>query len=168
MIMNKLLLIALLFTSTTCAYSFSGKSKQIAVSPLLSSYYGIKNALVGADQPAAAQQANELVKAISTLDNSSLTGREFKLAKDLQEKIFAAAKEVATSKDLGTQRTAFSALSLSIYRLAKVIKLSDQPVYYYFCPMKKSYWLSSEAAIKNPYFGNQMLTCGAVKEILKP
>jgi len=33
--------------------------------------------------------------------------------------------------------------------------------------MKKAYWLSSEAAIKNPYFGNAMLACGKITETLK-
>jgi hypothetical protein len=34
--------------------------------------------------------------------------------------------------------------------------------------MKKASWLSSEAAIKNPYFGSAMLTCGKVTATLKP
>jgi hypothetical protein len=33
--------------------------------------------------------------------------------------------------------------------------------------MKKMYWLSSEAAIKNPYYGKMMLTCGSVTETIK-
>jgi len=32
--------------------------------------------------------------------------------------------------------------------------------------MKKAYWLSAEAKIKNPYFGNQMPDCGSVKNKL--
>jgi len=44
-------------------------------------------------------------------------------------------------------------------------------VYYQFCPMaidnKGAYWLSEESDIKNPYFGDAMLTCGETKETLK-
>jgi hypothetical protein len=29
------------------------------------------------------------------------------------------------------------------------------------------YWLSSEAVIKNPYYGKAMLTCGKVTETIK-
>jgi hypothetical protein len=36
-----------------------------------------------------------------------------------------------------------------------------------YCPMKKANWLSSSATIKNPYYGNSMLTCGKVVETLK-
>jgi hypothetical protein len=34
--------------------------------------------------------------------------------------------------------------------------------------MKKSYWLSADEAIKNPYYGNMMLTCGKVSETISP
>ncbi len=51
--------------------------------------------------------------------------------------------------------------------LAKVVKLSEEPLYLDYCPMKKSSWLSNDKAIKNPYFGSSMLTCGSVKETLK-
>jgi len=33
--------------------------------------------------------------------------------------------------------------------------------------MKKTYWLSNEAAIKNPYYGNAMLNCGNVTDTMK-
>jgi hypothetical protein len=51
--------------------------------------------------------------------------------------------------------------------LAKAVKLSVQPVYQDYCPMKKAYWLSSEAAIKNPYYGSQMLSCGKINDTIK-
>jgi hypothetical protein len=54
-----------------------------------------------------------------------------------------------------------------MYTLAKAAKLSPQPVYEQYCPMKNAYWLSSEASIKNPYYGNEMLSCGEVKDTLK-
>jgi hypothetical protein len=34
--------------------------------------------------------------------------------------------------------------------------------------MKKAYWLSGDAAIKNPYFGSSMLTCGKVSTTINP
>jgi hypothetical protein len=32
--------------------------------------------------------------------------------------------------------------------------------------MIKTHWLSSEKAIKNPYYGSAMLTCGEVTETI--
>jgi hypothetical protein len=34
--------------------------------------------------------------------------------------------------------------------------------------MKKATWLSETNAIKNPYYGKQMLTCGKTTETLAP
>ena len=54
-----------------------------------------------------------------------------------------------------------------MFALAKDVKLTDQPIYHAYCHMKKVYWLSAEAGIKNPYYGKTMLTCGKVTETLK-
>ncbi|MGB4846201.1 MAG: hypothetical protein WBP16_17160, partial [Ferruginibacter sp.] len=74
---------------------------------------------------------------------------------------------IAASKKIEAQRTAFASLSGNIYTLAKAVKLSADNIYQQFCPMKKMYWLSDEAAIKNPYYGITMLTCGKVTDTLK-
>jgi len=61
-------------------------------------------------------------------------------------------------------------LSKNMYELIKVSK-SETPVYYQHCPMandgKGANWLSKENAIKNPYYGSQMLTCGSIVETIK-
>jgi hypothetical protein len=55
-----------------------------------------------------------------------------------------------------------------MFEVVKGLKLNTAVVYRQYCPMKKSYWLSESPAIENPYYGNQMLTCGEVKETLNP
>jgi hypothetical protein len=30
-----------------------------------------------------------------------------------------------------------------------------------------AHWLSDESTIKNPYFGDKMLTCGSVEEVVE-
>jgi hypothetical protein len=61
-------------------------------------------------------------------------------------------------------------LSENMYALIKVSK-TETPTYYQFCPMandgKGANWLSKENAVKNPYYGSQMLTCGKVVETIK-
>jgi hypothetical protein len=67
---------------------------------------------------------------------------------------------IATAKDLKKQREVFANLSNNMVAVAKAVKLSVQPVYQQYCPMKKASWLSSEKTIRNPYFGSAMLSCG--------
>lgn len=155
--MKTLLLAALLFSTKADAQ----------LSNLLTSYYNIKNALVSSDGNTAAAHASEFVKALKAIDKSSLSEAERKALEPLQEKLAFEAEHIAETKDLSHQRDHFKSFSENLYKLAKAVKLSDKPVYQSYCPMKKAYWLSSEAAIKNPYYGSQMLTCGKVSDTIK-
>ncbi len=134
---------------------------------LLKTYYGIKDALVNSDAAAASTQANEFSKALGSIDMKSLPQADMKAWIDVQHALATDAKHLAETQDIAQQRTYFASFSSNLFALAKIVKLSKEPIYYDYCPMKKSYWLSEQAVIKNPYFGKQMLSCGAVKETLK-
>ncbi len=155
--MKTFLLAALLFSTKADAQ----------LSNLLTSYYNIKNALVSSNGNTAAAQADEFVKALKAIDKKSLSEADRKAFEPLQEKLAFDAEHIAETKDVGHQRDHFESFSENFYKLAKAVKLSDKPIYQSYCPMKKAYWLSSEAAIKNPYYGSQMLTCGKVSDTIK-
>jgi Cu(I)/Ag(I) efflux system membrane fusion protein len=78
---------------------------------------------------------------------------------------------IANSNDLTIQRKAFSLFSNSLYKSLKMFGAGGITVYYEHCPMANdkagAYWLSNSKEIRNPYFGNEMLSCGKVKEILQ-
>jgi hypothetical protein len=131
--------------------------KQLA--QLLSSYYNLKNALVTGDATSAASNAGEFLRTVNTIDFKILSeGNVHILAKD--------AGRISSTKDLTKQRSYFITLSSNMAEVAKGLKLSDQPVYLQYCPMKKAYWLSSEKEISNPYYGSSMLTCGEITATL--
>lgn len=162
-----LLLVALISTVIIQKSTAQDAAKENQFSQLLTSYYNIKNALVSSNAATASAQAGDLVKAINDIDMKAMSEAEHTAFMDIQEKLAADAKAIAASDKIEAQRTSFSSLSDNIYALAKRVKLSAEPVYQQFCPMKKMYWLSSEAAIKNPYYGKMMLTCGKVTDTLK-
>ncbi|MFF5382911.1 DUF3347 domain-containing protein [Pedobacter suwonensis] len=134
---------------------------------LLTSYYDIKNALVNSDATLAASKASEFSKVLGSMDMKSMPKEEMISFMGLQDKLEFDAKHISETKEIVHQREHFANFSANLFKLAKAVKLTKEPVYYDYCPMKKSYWLSDNVAIKNPYFGKQMLTCGAVKETLK-
>ena len=80
------------------------------------------------------------------------------------------AEHIADTKSAEHQRDHFTTLSKNMYALMKISK-QDMPIYYQHCPMfdngKGADWLSKEEPIKNPYYGNQMLTCGKTVETIK-
>jgi hypothetical protein len=142
----------------------STKTNQL--STLLNAYYSVKNALIGSDATAAAAKAGELISAIGGIDMKALSAADHTAFMGTLDKLKKDAETIATSGKIETQRTAFSSLSNTIFTLAKTARLSAEPVYQQYCPMKKMYWLSNETAIKNPYYGKMMLTCGKVTETL--
>ncbi len=80
-------------------------------------------------------------------------------------------KEIEATTDIEAQRKAFSSLSDNLYKSVKAYGLGGEEAFYEFCPMafnnEGAYWLSDQEQIRNPYFGDKMLTCGSVKEKLK-
>jgi hypothetical protein len=127
------------------------------VNKLLPLYLDVKNALVGGSAASAASGANELLRTLNSIDYKIISeGNINTLVKD--------AARIAGTKDLNKQREAFAYLSNNFAALAKAVRLSNEPVYKQYCPMKKTYWLSSEEEILNPYYGSAMLNCGEVVE----
>ncbi|MEO6358894.1 MAG: DUF3347 domain-containing protein [Ferruginibacter sp.] len=166
--MKKIFFIVAFFTTITVQYSFAqDNTKTTSLTQLLNSYYDIKNALVSSDAKTAATKAGELVKALNAVDMKALSEADMNAFMPLQDKLAFDAKHISENNGIAEQREHFFSLSNNIYKLAKAVKLSAEPVYQAYCPMKKMYWLSSEAAIKNPYYGKAMPTCGKVTDTLK-
>lgn len=166
--MKRFLLLAVLFTALFARPASAQSTPSPALlSRLLPSYYDIKNALINGDKQIGEATASEFLKALTEVDMKKLAPADMNAYMSFQDKLASDAKHISESKDLAHQREYFASLSSNFFKLAKAVKLTDQVVYYDYCPMKKSYWLSADAPIKNPYFGKQMLTCGKVSETLK-
>lgn len=156
--MKKIFLLALI-AIVLIQHSFAQDSVKAQPATLLNAYYTLKDALVNSDATLAAASAGELVKAINAFDQGTVN-------KNTRYTLLKNAGAISRSKDIKLQREIFSALSGNMVELIKTVKLTDEPVYQQYCPMKKASWLSQDKAIKNPYYGSAMLTCGAVKATL--
>ena len=94
-------------------------------------------------------------------------------AKEMQggSPIAAAASGITNARDIESQRTAFSSLSNHFIELVRKSGLESGELFVDYCPMalndKGANWLSNMKEIRNPYFGDKMLTCGEVKEVIK-
>lgn len=84
--------------------------------------------------------------------------------------VAANASTIMATSDLEAQRTAYATLSNAFIALIKKSGVSSGELYIDFCPMaindKGAFWLSANKEIKNPYLGEEMMTCGEVKETL--
>ncbi len=131
----------------------SPKFKDEKISAVYEHYIHVKSALVKSDVKEAQAGATAL--------NTALTSANNKKAAD-----FAAA--IAASSDIKVQRTSFDELTAEVESAIKTAGLASGKVYKQYCPMAKdgegAYWLASESEINNPYYGEEMLKCGEVKE----
>lgn len=134
-------------------------TEQRQLSQLLTQYYQLKDALVAGNRNDASTRAQEFIKTANSLDYKLISeGNINALLKD--------ATPISETKDLNMQREHFANLSNNMATLAKAVKLTADPIYKQYCPMKKTNWLSNEKAIKNPYYGKTMLTCGNIAETI--
>jgi len=78
--------------------------------------------------------------------------------------------QIKASEDIEAQRLAYADFNDALYSAVKMFGLSGETVYYQFCPMarngKGAFWLSSVKEVKNPYYGEAMLSCGENKETI--
>ncbi len=85
--------------------------------------------------------------------------------------ITSAASKITTAGDIEMQRTAYYDLTKDMTELIKKEGLSGGELYVAYCPMafddKGASWISNSKEIRNPYFGDKMLTCGEVKETIR-
>lgn len=135
-----------------------------ALKPLLEKYYTVKESLISGDVKASSGNAATLVAALKAIDAK----QESQATQKQLNAILTYAQQIAQAKDIAKQREAFSGLSGSMLQLAKTEKIADAVIYLDYCPMKKAYWLSDSKTIRNPYYGNSMLSCGEVKETIMP
>jgi hypothetical protein len=133
-------------------------------------YFTVKDALVKTDGNTASSKAKELFTAINSVKMDKLATQEHTVWMKVMKDLAFDAEHIANTKEASHQRDHFITLSKNMYELIKVSK-SETLTYYQFCPMandgKGANWLSKENAVKNPYFGSQMLTCGKTVETIK-
>ena len=140
------------------------------IKKVLNAYIQLKDALVKSDALNASTSAKALLTSIEAVNMSEMTAAShtqwMKVLNDLKED----SAHINETKELTHQRDHFMSLSKNLYTVFKVSNLGV-PVYYQLCPMankgKGANWMSLDVKINNPYYGNQMLTCGKVVETIQ-
>lgn len=131
--------------------------KDDKLNPVYQHYIHLTTALVNGDIAEAKVEATAI--ALGSKDLSS------------GEKLTSLAVKIAAATDIEVQRTLLSDLSNDFISKVKQSGLTSGELYVEYCPMalkdKGAFWISNQKDIKNPYFGESMLTCGEVKETIK-
>lgn len=174
--MNKYIVAVLLLSLASCgnaeqntvtstdstAVTQDSTSKQVKleeanIQHIYTAYIVLKDALVNAKYEDAKQASVTLSTALNAhkgCENTALI-----------------ADKISSGKTLTDQRKEFTYLNADIIPLIKNAKLEAGTVYVQRCPMANNgdggEWLASEKNIRNPYYGDEMMECGAVIEEIK-
>jgi len=78
------------------------------------------------------------------------------------------AQSLTATKNLAAAREAFKGLSATLVEGLESGQwhLDSGSAYLIYCPMVKSHWLQAGKAIRNPYYGSSILTCGTIRKKL--
>ncbi len=137
---------------------------------LASAYLTLKDALVATDSKESKGAARQVTTRLQKVDMSLLQGDAHHYWMEQQSAIEAHSEKIATSDDVELQRDQFDFLSQALIKSVKTFGIGESTLYVQHCPMANgdegADWLSEEKEIRNPYFGEQMLTCGIVKTVI--
>lgn len=118
----------------------------------------------------AKKSSADLLKSVEEIDANSLNGEASNLWAEYGTVLTEHAKMAKEAGSIEDKREHFVFISQSLIKLVQAFG-SDQSLYVDYCPMANSdrgaYWLSEVKEIRNPYYGEAMLTCGEVVSEIK-
>ena len=138
-----------------------------SLGPVFDAYFALKDALVASDARKAAAQAAEFSAAVKAVPMEGMDTDLHTVWMRVMEPIANTSAGIATKSNLEEQRKAFAELTEPLFALVKA-RPTATPIYLDHCPMYEggADWLSRDKAIRNPFYGAQMMSCGSVKETI--
>lgn len=129
---------------------------------VMGSYLKLKNALVDSDMDGAKKWASEALQKVQNLKSMEMD----KMGMTHVEKIEEYLSNISEKSSIESQRKDFVLLSENMILIGNQLKGLDQKLYVQHCPMadnnKGANWISAEKEIRNPYYGEAMLSCGSI------
>jgi Cu(I)/Ag(I) efflux system membrane fusion protein len=134
---------------------------------VLSAYFNLKDAFVESNIEAVKADAFKMLEEVKSLKTKNLGTVEVSHIKEISQMLRA----IAENDNLENQRDHFIILSKNMIAFASNLDEVETPVFVQHCPMantnKGADWLSLSEDVKNPYYGDAMLTCGEVTKRIK-
>ena len=147
------------------------KDFQNQLKVVFNDYIKLKDALVKDDSDNVMAESKKLLDNLSEVDMKLLMDKEaHNHWMSLEKEIKVAATSISNTSNIATQRNHFKHLSSHLIKTLRLFGINEK-VFLEFCPMADNnngaYWLSKEEKVINPYFGDAMLTCGEVKQVIE-
>lgn len=164
---------------TTNETSKNTVAKQVSVSqnakdalkPLFTEYLVMKDALTNDNLEVAKKAGSNILKTVDGLNMALFTGESHNVWMGLSSDLKNTLQHVQHFKTLEEIRKAFQQVSNTMIGLETSFNTNDEALYVMHCPMannnKGADWVSTSKEVKNPYYGQSMLTCGEITKEIK-
>lgn len=131
-------------------------------------YAALTRQLVASDPARSAQEADRLQNALEDIDMEQLDETAHDQWMSVYPEMLEKAREISAVSSIERQRTLYATLSEHLIETIEVFGPTRDTLYKQYCPMAESdegaNWLSLQEEIRNPYFGEDMLSCGEVEK----
>lgn len=146
-----------------------GEAAQGQFRLMFEAYLLLKDALVDSDPQATAQRTQVLSSALQDMEMNGLSADIQAIWLEDLRRLRQWLEAIGSTTALDEQRAYFSPFSDQLYYTFKRFRVQISG-FRQFCPMAEdnqgAFWLSDSESIRNPYFGEAMLSCGSVEENL--
>ncbi|QIA08368.1 efflux RND transporter periplasmic adaptor subunit [Draconibacterium halophilum] len=134
-------------------------------------YLKMNEAFIETDAAKVSAEAKKALVALGKVEMGLLKGDTHMAWMDQLSVLKPTLENIANSENIEKQRLEYATFNLAFYKSMKMFGLNNDTAYYQYCPMANSdhgaYWFSAEKEIRNPYFGDMMLSCGETRETIK-
>lgn len=146
------------------------KAFQQQLKAVLNAYIALKDAFVKEESRNIISQSEKIKALLSKVDRKLLKNKEaHSFWMPLEKQLRVAVSSILKTTAIKEQRNHFKQVSAFLIEAVQVFGVNEK-VFIAFCPMadgdKGAYWLSRNEKVINPYFGNAMLTCGEIKQVI--
>ncbi|MFY0593944.1 efflux RND transporter periplasmic adaptor subunit [Roseivirga sp.] len=151
----------------------AGAIFQEQIGALSIEYIALKDAMVAGDGSTIRKIGVSVRNALNRVESPSQNEEVNAYWGSLKEPMRQSLELIAKTGDRDAQRLEFINLSKALINALKAFGTSSEsPFYVQYCPMANNNtgatWISREEEIINPYFGDVMLNCGNVEEVINP
>ncbi len=134
-------------------------------------YMKLRDALVEANNEKAIESARNFEKSLLKVQSNRLRDKKtYETWMKSENSLNKALEEISKTNDVEKNRLVFINLSKEMINIVKVFGFQE-PVYIVHCPMadnnRGADWISFKNEVVNPYFGDKMLHCGKVKQVIE-
>ncbi len=148
------------------AFDQVNEATKVGITKLTEQYLLMKESLVASNAQQASDAAKSMQASLEELKGIALEASQKTFLQERSQSIATHLQQIVGTEDILQQRTHFAQMSKPFTELVSAFGTGKGSLYYQFCPMafdnKGGYWLSESKEIRNPFYPEEMLTCGRV------